>query len=153
MRELLLSQTNARIGDTEGHHALFAAHGNRDLTRRGSIAQCIDQHVREDLYGASRVGDHWWKMFRHMYMELKLFFGKLSFQRLKCALDEALWGYRLQSEGNLARFGSRQFLQIVHQATQTARLGMQHGPGAWGRFDHAIEQAFEIALECGNRCA
>ena len=55
----------------------------------------------------------------------------------------ALWMRRCGATGCKAR--------AIWRAS--ARLGMQHRPGLWGWLDHAIEQAFEIALECGNRRA
>src|SRR5713101_4678300 len=153
VRELLLSKTHAGIGDAEGHRVLFAAYSKLDLARRGRVAQGIDQQVREDLHGAGRVGHDQRKVLRHMDLECKAFLSKLPFKRLERVLDEALWRNRLQGERNLARLGPRQFLQIVHQTTQTSRFGMQHGPGLWSWLDHSVEQAFEVAFERGDRGA
>src|SRR5216683_4155748 len=95
VRELLGGKTNTRIGDPEGHHCFLAACSHLHATRCRCVAQRIDQEVRENLHGASRIGHDLREVFRQMDVEFKPFLGKLPLQRLKCALDEALWGNRL----------------------------------------------------------
>src|SRR5579859_6731043 len=115
VRTLLRGETDARIGDAEGHPAFLAAYHYFHATRSRSVAQRVDQQIREDLHSAGRVGQNARKVLGHMDLQFKPFFGKLPFKRLKRALDEVLWGNRVWRERNLACLSPRQFLQIVHQ--------------------------------------
>src|SRR5438034_8000864 len=139
MGNLLRGKSDAGIADAEGNHGVLAAHSQCDLPWRGCIAQRIDQYVGENLHSASRVGHDLGKVLRHMDLKFQALLSKLPFKRLKRVLDEALWGNGLQGERDLTRLGSRQLLQIVHQAPEPTRFGMQHGPGAWSWLYDAVE--------------